>query len=83
MKFYNQLVKEDITKGYHIAGTGTLNEEGEVGRIGGIKQKVIAAERVGADFFFAPNEFNSPSSNYQEGIRSSSVEENEYANCSC
>ncbi|WP_084034679.1 SepM family pheromone-processing serine protease [Anaerobacillus alkalilacustris] len=73
LEIYNQLVEEDLTKGYNIAGTGTINEEGEVGRIGGVKQKVIAAERVGADFFFAPNEFNSTTSNYQEALEASEL----------
>ncbi len=68
LEIYNQLVKEDITKGYAIAGTGTINEAGEVGRIGGIKQKVIAAEKAGADFFFAPNEFGASTSNYVEAL---------------
>lgn len=66
LEIYNQLKEIDITKGYHIAGTGSINEDGEVGRVGGVKQKVIAAERVGADFFFAPNEFGAENSNYAE-----------------
>lgn len=68
LEIYNQLSKEDITKGYHVAGTGSINEDGEVGRIGGVKQKVIAAERAGAEFFFAPNEFDSPTSNYVDAL---------------
>ncbi len=68
LEIYNQLVPEDITKGYHIAGTGSINEEGEVGRIGGVKQKVIAAERAGAQYFLAPNEFDSPTSNYIDAV---------------
>ena len=68
LEIYNQLMKEDITKGYNIAGTGSINEQGEVGRIGGVKQKVIAAEQAKADIFFAPNEFGSPTSNYQEAL---------------
>lgn len=68
LQIYNQLVEEDITKGYHIAGTGSINENGEVGRIGGVKQKVIAAERAGAHFFFAPNEFDSQTSNFVDAV---------------
>lgn len=74
LEIYNQIIKEDITKGYGIAGTGTINELGEVGRIGGAKQKVIAAERAGANFFFAPNEFDSLTSNYTEALEA--AEEN-------
>jgi PDZ domain-containing protein len=54
LEIYNQLVKGDITKGYHIAGTGTINEKGEVGPIGGIAHKIVAADRAGAEIFFAP-----------------------------
>ena len=39
LEIYNQLVEEDLTKGREIAGTGTINEKGEVGPIGGINQK--------------------------------------------
>lgn len=64
LEIYNQLMKEDITKGYEIAGTGTINEKGEVGAIGGIDQKVVAASDSGAQIFFAPNEKGSKDSNY-------------------
>lgn len=74
LEIYNQILGEDITKGYAIAGTGTINEAGEVGRIGGVKQKLIAAERAGANFFLAPNEFDSPTSNYTEALQA--AEEN-------
>ncbi len=68
LEIFNQLNEDDITKGFHIAGTGSINEDGEVGRIGGVKQKVIAAERAGAHFFLAPNEFDSETSNYVEAV---------------
>ncbi|MFP3361706.1 S16 family serine protease, partial [Planococcus sp. SIMBA_143] len=54
LEIYNQLTEEDWTKGYEIAGTGTINDEGEVGPIGGIKQKIVAADGSGAEIFFAP-----------------------------
>lgn len=69
LEIYNQLVKEDITKGYQIAGTGTITEEGVVGRIGGIKQKIIAADKAGVDIFFAPNEYGEDNSNYLEALQ--------------
>jgi PDZ domain-containing protein len=65
LEIYNQLIEGDLTKGYNIAGTGTVNYEGKVGPIGGIKQKVVAADRAGADFFLAPNENGRPESNYE------------------
>lgn len=69
LEVYNQLVPEDLTKGYDIAGTGTINIDGEVGPIGGISQKVIAAHKAGADIFFAPNERGAKHSNYKEAVK--------------
>lgn len=68
LEIYNQLTEEDITRGYDIAGTGTIDEDGNVGRIGGVKQKVYAADEVGADIFFAPNEEGAEGSNYQDAL---------------
>lgn len=56
LEILNQLLEEDITKGYDIAGTGTMAANGEVGRIGGIDQKVMAADADGIEIFFAPDE---------------------------
>lgn len=55
LEIYEQLVKKDITKGYRIAGTGTIAADGSVGPIGGVEKKVIAADRAGADIFLAPS----------------------------
>lgn len=55
LEILNQLLDEDITHGYDIAGTGTMESDGTVGPIGGIDQKVIAADRAGIDVFFAPD----------------------------
>ncbi|CAG9619826.1 SepM family pheromone-processing serine protease [Sutcliffiella rhizosphaerae] len=68
LEIYNQLVEEDVAKGYQIAGTGAINENGEVLRIGGIAQKIVAADNAGVDIFFAPNEKGSENSNYQEAL---------------
>lgn len=51
LEIYNQLIKEDLTGGYKIAGTGTINSEGTVGRIGGIEQKVVAKRQSGSRYF--------------------------------
>jgi Lon-like protease len=51
---YNLLSKEDLSGGRKIAGTGTINLDGTVGPIGGVKQKVFAAEGVGATYFLCP-----------------------------
>ncbi|MRX70885.1 PDZ domain-containing protein [Bacillus lacus] len=68
LEIYNQLVEEDITKGQKIAGTGTINSNGEVGPIGGISQKIVAADKAGASIFFAPNEKGKSRSNYEIAI---------------
>ena len=68
LEIYNQLTKGDLTKGYQIAGTGTMDEAGKVGPIGGIGQKIVAADKSGADIFFAPNENGSTRSNYQDAL---------------
>jgi Lon-like protease len=65
LEIYNQLTEEDITKGHKIAGTGTINENGDVGVIGGISQKVVAADKEGIEIFFAPKE----GGNYNKAIK--------------
>lgn len=56
LEIIDQLTKGDLTKGYNIAGTGTMSEDGTVGRIGGIDKKVIAADKADIDIFFAPDD---------------------------
>ena len=51
---YNSLISKDLTGGRRIAGTGTINLDGSVGPIGGVKQKIFAAEAVGATYFLCP-----------------------------
>ncbi|MGD6816292.1 SepM family pheromone-processing serine protease [Metabacillus sp. 84] len=69
LEIYDQLTEEDFTKGYTIAGTGTIAETGEVGPIGGISQKIVAADKSGAEIFFAPNENGRSNSNYNEAVK--------------
>jgi PDZ domain-containing protein len=45
---------EDLTGGVFIAGTGEIDDEGKVGPIGGIPQKMIAARAAGATDFLTP-----------------------------
>lgn len=56
LTIYNLITPEDLTGGRRIAGTGTINLDGEVGPIGGVEQKVASAERAGAEYFLAPSE---------------------------
>jgi Lon-like protease len=48
------LTPGEMTSGQKIAGTGTMNLAGEVGAIGGIRQKLVGADRAGAEWFLAP-----------------------------
>ncbi len=69
LEIYNQLTESDLTKGYRIAGTGTISPEGTVGRIGGIDQKVVAADKADAEIFLAPNEEGASGSNYEIAVK--------------
>lgn len=51
---YNHLVDKDITKGRKIVGTGTIDELGNVGSIGGVKYKLMGAVKEKADIFLVP-----------------------------
>ena len=64
LEIYDQLTEEDLTKGYQVIGTGGLNYDGSVYRIGGIDKKVVAADEAGCDIFFAPYEEGGEDSNY-------------------
>ena len=55
LEVINQLYKHgDLTKGYRIAGTGTMSENGIVGQIGGVEHKIVAAANAHANYFFVP-----------------------------
>jgi PDZ domain-containing protein len=51
----DKLTPEDEANGQDIAGTGTIDVTGEVGPIGGIRQKLAGAARDGATWFLAPS----------------------------
>lgn len=48
------LTEGDLTGGANIVVTGTIDREGNVGPIGGVKQKAYAAWEAGADVFIVP-----------------------------
>ena len=51
---YDKLTPGDLVGGKHIAGTGTIDPDGTVGAIGGIRQKLYGARDDGATWFLAP-----------------------------
>jgi Lon-like protease len=50
----DKLTPGAMTGGAEIAGTGTITATGEIGPIGGIRQKMYGALWAGADYFLAP-----------------------------
>ena len=50
----DKLTPGSITGGENVAGTGTITASGEVGAIGGIRQKMYGAKDAGAEYFLAP-----------------------------
>ena len=60
LEIMNQYLPEDLTAGKIIAGTGTIDLNENIGRVGGVGQKVISADRAGAEYFFVPE------GNYEE-----------------
>lgn len=53
---YDVLTPGSLTDGRTIAGTGTIDPEGQVGPIGGIQQKLVGAQDDGAELFLVPGE---------------------------
>lgn len=52
----DKLGQPSLTGGKYIAGTGEISSDGTVGAIGGITQKLIAAEAKGAVAFLVPTD---------------------------
>ncbi|HCU50620.1 MAG TPA: hypothetical protein DGG94_12600 [Micromonosporaceae bacterium] len=50
----DKLKPEDLTNGFIVAGTGTIDDEGKVGPIGGVTQKLYGAREAGATVFLTP-----------------------------
>ena len=55
LAIYDLLTPGSLTGGEAIAGTGTIDVNGQVGPIGGIKQKMYGARDAGAKYFLAPS----------------------------
>lgn len=78
LEIYSSLAAEDLTRGYDIAGTGTIEADGTIGRIGGIEEKIVTAAKAGKDYFLAPDDEitsdmkkadSSVRSNYDDAIK--------------
>lgn len=64
LAIYNALTENDITQGRKIVGTGTIDANGNVGEIDGVKYKLKGAIKEHADIFLAPT-----GRNYEEAIK--------------
>ncbi|MFF3657571.1 YlbL family protein [Streptomyces olivochromogenes] len=52
----DKLTPGDLTGGKFVAGTGTIDDSGTVGPIGGIELKTIGAREKGAQYFLTPKD---------------------------
>lgn len=64
LDIYNKITEEDLTNGLKIAGTGEIDENGNIGTIGGVKYKLLGAAKQKADIFLVPS-----GENYKECVR--------------
>jgi len=62
LAIYDAITKEDITHGLKIAGTGTIDAEGNVGEIGGVTYKLSGAVKQKVDVFLVPE------ANYEDAL---------------
>ena len=62
LDIYNKITEFDLTKGRIISGTGSIDEDGNVGSISGVKYKLIGAVKNNADIFIVPT------NNYEEAL---------------
>ncbi len=63
LAIYTKLTGKDLLKGRKVVGTGTIDSDGNVGEIGGVKYKLIGAVKNKADIFFVPED------NYEEALK--------------
>jgi PDZ domain-containing protein len=54
LAIYDTLTPGSLTGDQIVAGTGTIDEHGKVGPIGGIQQKIVGAREDGAELFLVP-----------------------------
>lgn len=66
LEIIDQLTQGSLTNGQRVAGTGTINRDGVVGPIGGVRQKVFGAMDAGAIAILVP------AGNYDEAVGAAS-----------
>lgn len=63
LSIYTKISDKDIVKGRKIAGTGTIEVDGRVGEIDGIKYKIMGAVKNNIDIVLVPTD------NYKEALK--------------
>ena len=63
LAIYDALTDSKLSSGKKIAGTGTIDEDGTVGEIAGLKHKLLGASKKHVDIFFVPK------ANYNEALK--------------
>ena len=63
LDFFYKISEYDLTKGRIISGTGSIDENGVIGSIDGVKYKLSGAIKKKADIFIVPEE------NYEEALK--------------
>ncbi|MBD5430082.1 SepM family pheromone-processing serine protease [Lactobacillus sp.] len=73
LEMYQIFTNKNLSNNQKIAGTGTIDENGKVGMIGGVDKKVIAASKQGIKIFFAPTDqpagVKKSETNYAEAVK--------------
>lgn len=73
LESYQIFSNKNFAKGKKIAGTGTIDDSGNIGIIGGVDKKVIAANRKNIDVFFVstdqPEGIKKSETNYYEALK--------------
>jgi Lon-like protease len=54
LAIYDKITNGPLLAGRHLAGTGKITPNGDVEAIGGVQEKIAAAEKAGAVAFFVP-----------------------------
>ncbi|MCD9625613.1 YlbL family protein [Rhabdothermincola salaria] len=69
------LTPDSVTGGTKVATTGTMELDGQVGPVGGVHQKVVAARRAGVDLMMVPAAEIDEARRYADGLRVEPVED--------
>ncbi len=70
LSIIDELSRHSLTGGLKIAATGTIDQHGNVGDVGGVAEKTVAVQRAGATLFIVPQvEVATAKANAAPGLR--------------